>query len=189
MEKFVDSIYHLLSVLISRMMKRSLKHTMKNTAFIDAAMDEILHESGADRVVIFQFHNGVKKLDGFPFYYFTATHERIVDKAGVYPMSHVYQKIPVTTASYAIGEIIKNNYRWRDVNDIPDAVTKSQCKSVGIKGLVVVPIYSKGGSFPCAMLGLHWMTDTPPDFDAWAESSDAAYNRLLDATKYIGDLL
>lgn len=188
MDKFIDAIFHLVGALIAKLMKRSFKRALVDGKVIDAALDELLLESGADRAVVLQFSNGNKSLTGVPYYYFSATHERITDKPGVYPVSQSTQRIPVTTFRFAIENAIKNDFRWRDCNEIPDVVTRSQCRAVSLKSTILVPLYKSGQVI--GLLHLGWVTKQAPDFSGFgAASSEELYLRLITHTKHISDLL
>ncbi len=188
MEKLIDIIINFAVVLWNRISHRSMKVSMQNAQFVNITLKELLAVSGADRAIVYQFHNGVKSLLGVPFYYYSVTHEQVSDRAGVYPIAGRLQRIPVTTASFAVEQALKNNFRYRDVTEIEDAVTRSQCLEFGLKSLVLAPLYSNNG-MAIGMVGLGWVHHQAPDFNEWSESSDGAYDFFTSNVKHIADLL
>lgn len=101
---YVDSI-------ISGLTERSENldnYRRKITPQINSILDKALIETGADRIYIFEYHNGTNSLIGVPFLYADMTYERY--RGNVLPSADEFAKL--NTSKYPIFNYLSKSKYW-----------------------------------------------------------------------------
>lgn len=105
---------------------------------INDELAKILDFSGADRVYIFQFHNGISFYNGQHAQRFTCTYE-IVSKGTSREAANLVN-LQVSVFSWFITQTLEGNMCYVNTQDIPDYTTRYTLHSQGIKSIKVLPI-------------------------------------------------
>lgn len=93
-------------------------------------MREVLHRFQAQRVAVFNYHNGDYSKSGFPFDYVSAVYE--VTDRNTQPIIERFQKLPISMFTESLTEIIKNEARGVTVTDRNSpAEVRSQMEDYG----------------------------------------------------------
>ena len=109
---------------------------------VNDELAKILDYSGADRVYIFQFHNGISFYNGQHAQRFTCTYE-IVSK-GTSKEAGNLVNLQVSVFSWFITQTLEGNMCYTDTQDIPDYTTRYTLHAQGIKSIKVLPIIKNG---------------------------------------------
>ena len=133
-----------LSVLFRAEIKRVINRydPVAEQAYLsDEVNDElykILEYSTADRVYIFQFHNGVAYYNGKHAQRFTCTYEIVRD--GISRLSPEYVNMQVSVFSWIITTTLEGGMCFVDVDDIPDYTTRYILEAKGVQSIRMLPI-------------------------------------------------
>lgn len=102
-------------------------------------LDNIMLKSGADRVMILEFHNGGRNSVNLPFYHFTSTYEVVRDTIDY--VSDQYQN--QNSGNYAVFFEQLNNYNYLYVSDltIDDNHLHRKMLKNGTKSYFIAGIY------------------------------------------------
>lgn len=109
---------------------------------VNDELAKILDYSGADRVYIFQFHNGISFYNGQHAQRFTCTYE-IVSK-GTSKEAGNLVNLQVSVFSWFITQTLEGNMCYTNTQDIPDYTTRYTLHAQGIKSIKVLPIIKNG---------------------------------------------
>lgn len=109
---------------------------------VNDELAKILDYSGADRVYIFQFHNGISFYNGQHAQRFTCTYE-IVSK-GTSKEAGNLVNLQVSVFSWFITQTLEGNMCYTDTQDISDYTTRYTLHAQGIKSIKVLPIIKNG---------------------------------------------
>lgn len=99
---------------------------------------KILDYSTADRVYIFQFHNGVAYYNGKHAQRFTCTYEIVRD--GISRLSPEYVNMQVSVFSWIITTTLEGGMCFVDVDEIPDYTTRYILEAKGVQSIRMLPI-------------------------------------------------
>ena len=133
-----------LSVLFRAEIKRVINRydPVAEQAYLsDEVNDElykILEYSTADRVYIFQFHNGVAYYNGKHAQRFTCTYEIVRD--GISRLSPEYVNMQVSVFSWIITTTLEGGMCFVDVDEIPDYTTRYILEAKGVQSIRMLPI-------------------------------------------------
>ena len=134
----------ILSVLFRAEIKRVINFTdpvaeqAHKSDFVNEELYKILKYSTADRVYIFQFHNGVMYYNGQHAQRFTCTYEIVRD--GISRLSPEYVNMQVSVFSWLITTTLEGNMCFVDVEDVPDFTTRYILERKGVKSIRMLPI-------------------------------------------------
>lgn len=109
---------------------------------INDELQKILEYSHADRVYIFQFHNGISFYNGQHAQRFTCTYEIVTN--GTSKEASNLVNLQVSVFSWFITQTLEGNMCYADTQDIPDYTTRYTLHSQGIKSIKVLPIIKNG---------------------------------------------
>ena len=146
-------------------------------------IDVLLYTLNADRVFIFEFHNGKKNISGLPFRYADMSYEVANREAGVDRCYKKYQDMPLNMYTYP-AYLFKNKMFIGKVDEI-EKTDYDFAKSIKEEGGEYVAIcYLNGIDEPLGFLGISFhRTDNIPD-EKLIESRLREYggkiNELLD---------
>lgn len=108
---------------------------------VNVELAKILDYSSADRVYIFQFHNGVEFYDGKHAQRFTCTYEIVKD--GISQEADNLVNLQVSVFSWFISQTIDGKMLYTDTQKIENYTTRYSLHSQGIKSIRVLPIIKK----------------------------------------------
>ena len=91
--------------------------TLKNSQIINTEIENLRYRTGADRVLLLQFHNSKESLSGLPFIYLTATAEAI--DYNVKPVAEGYEAVKTSLYPF-MTFITKEGYFCGDIEDLRD---------------------------------------------------------------------
>ncbi len=95
----------------------------QNSEKINNLCKNLLYKTGADRVMILEFHNGNTGEGGLPFSKMTATYEQISYNS--MPIAHEYQGTTLSLLPFVI-QLMRQGYWCGDINAI-DEIDRSFC--------------------------------------------------------------
>ena len=109
---------------------------------VNEKLQYLLEATNADRVYIFQFHNGVTYYTGEHAQRFTCTYE--IARKGISSEAPNLQGLQVTVFSWFISQTIKGEMCYIDVENIPHYTTRYTLHAQGIQSLKVMPLIYNG---------------------------------------------
>ena len=125
---------------------------------VNDELAKILKYSHADRVYIFQFHNGISFYNGQHAQRFTCTYE-IVSK-GTSKEAGNLVNLQVSVFSWFITQTLEGNMCYADTKDIPDYTTRFTLHAQGIKSIKVLPIIKNNRII--GLIGIDYVKDYNP---------------------------
>lgn len=112
------------------------------SVIVQDKLNEFMYDNGADRVYIFQFHNGLKYYTGEHAQRMSNTYEAVRD--GISSEQQNLQNLQVSVFIWFVNEVYKGGLFFSDTGDIADYSTRITLKQQGIKSIAVMPIYKQG---------------------------------------------
>lgn len=125
---------------------------------INTELDKILDYADADRVYIFQFHNGVTYYNGQHAQRFTCTYE--ITRDGISREADNLKDLQVSVYSWFINETIKGNMGYANTDSIPNYTTRFSLHAQGIKSIRVLPIIK--GHQVIGLIGMDYVRNYNP---------------------------
>lgn len=139
--------------------KEKLIDQIKKDEIIHIAIREIRRKYNADRVYIWQFHNGGTFYTTSPIQKMSITYERCSEGLG--RVSERAQDILISKYSNYINDVINQKVYYSNINQLPDIGLRSLASSIGTKAHVASPIYDKNNHL-IGMLCLDWSFNNIP---------------------------
>jgi len=139
--------------------KNLLMSQIQRDEIIQLAIREIRRRYNADRVYIWQFHNGGNFYTSYPMQKFSITYERCSN--GLERKSEKFQNQLITNFNSYIKDVMDKKMFYTDINEIEDIGFRSLCSSMGTKSHCALPIFDKQ-SHLVAILALDWVWSTIP---------------------------
>jgi len=139
--------------------KQKFEATVVTSSVVNDLLDQILRDLNADRVYVFQYHNGGKNINGIPFARCSNTHERC--EVGIESNIQAYQNLPLAMYGLRNDLIAKNEtIVVEDLDDIidTDKTAYNIMKQQGIKSLYTVGLYTDTCR-PMGFLGVDFTRD------------------------------
>ena len=175
MEVLITSVTSIIIALVGagffrRMRDKQDKNRSKERLIEQIKQDEIVHLAirdvrrryNADRIYIWQFHNGGSFYTTSPMQKLSITYERCSD--GLERKAEKNQNHLITSFTSYIRDVMDGKMYYPDIEDMSDIGLRSLSSSSGTKGHCAVPIYDKN-SHLVAMLCLDWVfSEIPPNF-------------------------
>jgi len=142
--------------------RESLMQQIKNDEIIHLSIREIRRRYNADRVYIWQFHNGGSFYTNAPMQKVSITYERNSD--GLERKAEKNQNHLVSHFNSFIKNVIEMTMFYSDVNKMEDLGLRSLSLSQGIKSHASVPIFDRDKNL-VAVLSLEWVfSEIPSDY-------------------------
>ena len=114
------------------------KCTIQNTN-VEKAIRYTLDVLNADRVSVYEFHNGESFYSGSHQQKFSCTYEYF--KAGVSSEALGQQGLRVSTFNQFVSEIINEKiFKYSNTQDLDDSLLKNWFEDKGVKSIVAIPI-------------------------------------------------
>jgi hypothetical protein len=89
--------------------------TLKNSQIINTEVENLRYRTGADRVILLQFHNSKQSLSGLPFIYLTATAEAL--DYNVIPVAEQYEAVKTSIYPF-MTYITREGYFCGDIEEL-----------------------------------------------------------------------
>ena len=132
-----------------RMSERKLKAKSKENLLEQIKKDEIVHLAirdlrrryNADRVYVWQFHNGGNFYTSAPMQKMSITYERNSD--GLERKAHKNQNILVSNFTSYVKDVMDLNMFFTDIMNVDDIGLRAIMQSNGTRSHVAVPIYDR----------------------------------------------
>lgn len=95
--------------------KSKMELAMRNNVIIQSEIDNLLYRTGANRVLLLQYHNTKNSLSGLPFIYLTATNESLTYNTK--PVSGGYETLKTSLYPF-VSYIAKHKYFCGDIAEL-----------------------------------------------------------------------
>jgi len=142
--------------------RESLMQQIKNDEIVHLSIREIRRRYNADRVYIWQFHNGGSFYTNAPMQKVSVTYERNSD--GLERKAEKNQNHLVSHYNSFIKNVLDIGMFYSDVNKMEDLGLRSLSLSQGIKSHASVPIFDRDKNL-VAILSLDWVfSEIPSEF-------------------------
>lgn len=139
--------------------KANLLEQIQRDEIVHLAIRDVRRRYNADRVYIWQFHNGGTFYTTSPMQKLSITYERCSD--GLERKAEKNQNHLIANFSSYIKDTMDLKTFYPDINDMEDIGLRSLCQSQGIKSHCSVPIFDKE-SHLVALLCLDWVFSEIP---------------------------
>ncbi len=139
--------------------KEKLMEQIKKDEIVHLAIRDVRRSYNADRVYIWQFHNGGSFYTTSPMQKLSITYERCSD--GLERKAEKNQNHLITSFTSYIKDTMDGNMYFPNVEDMNDIGLRSLAYSSGTKGHCAVPIYDKDKHL-VAILCLDWVFSEIP---------------------------
>ena len=139
--------------------KEKLMEQIKRDEIVHLAIRDVRRRYNADRVYIWQFHNGGSFYTTSPMQKLSITYERCSD--GLERKAEKNQNHLITSFTSYIKDVMENNMYFPNIEDMNDIGLRSLAYSSGTKGHCAVPIYDKDKHL-VAILCLDWVFSEIP---------------------------
>jgi len=139
--------------------RESLMQQIKNDEIVHLSIREIRRRYNADRVYIWQFHNGGSFYTNAPMQKVSITYERNSD--GLERKAEKNQNHLVSHFNSFIKGVVEMTMFYSDVNKMEDLGLRSLSLSQGIKSHASVPIFDRDKNL-VAVLSLEWVFSEIP---------------------------
>jgi hypothetical protein len=163
----ITALATIASVLIGRkcMTSKSLCPVSEDTAHstnVYTALSYTMEEMGADRAYVLEFHNGGHYYSGRGQQKFSCTHE--IAEEGISRECDHSQEHRVSNYHDYITELINNKeFKYLDINDVPDSSFLFLLKRSGVQSIYNVPIKTLNGKI-IGILGVDFVKGAVNEF-------------------------
>lgn len=136
--------------------ERSLREMNSADMYIHDMLTELRIRLGAERAMVFQFHNGDHYLNGNPIQRVSCTHESV---AGGYMNSRqLRMPMPVSMLAPIVDAVLADGVSVKWVDQLPDGHAKGVLEGMNVQAFVVKPL--RHGKFGITgYLKVHWTTE------------------------------
>lgn len=139
---------------------------LNNSTIIKTELENILHNTNADRAFLIEFHNSIKSVEGFPYAYGSMNYEVVRDSIDY--ISDEYTNFSLTKYDF-IPYMLKNNLFLGDIETIKSIDNRLYYKflSNNIKEMALIVV--EGVDLPLGILGISYCNkemDNPQDTKA-----------------------
>lgn len=139
--------------------KSKLLEQIKKDEIVHLAIREIRRKYNADRVYIWQFHNGGNFYTTSPIQRLSITYERCSD--GLERKAEKNQNLFITNFTEYIRDIIDYKMFYGDVTKIDDIGLRTLLQSNGTKSHAAIPVFDRDEHL-VAILALDWIFSQIP---------------------------
>jgi len=139
--------------------KSKLLEQIKKDEIVHLAIREIRRKYNADRVYIWQFHNGGNFYTTSPIQRLSITYERCSD--GLERKAEKNQNLFITNFTEYIRDIIDYKMFYGDVTKIDDIGLRTLLQSNGTKSHAAIPVFDRDEHL-VAVLALDWIFSQIP---------------------------
>jgi hypothetical protein len=163
--------------------KSKLMEQIRKDEIVHIAIRDLRRKYNADRIYVWQFHNGGNFYTTYPMQKTSITYERVSD--GLERKSERYQNMLISNFTSYIKQVIDGNMFYYDMDELEDLLIRSMCQQYGTQSHVALPVYDDKQHL-IAILSLDWVfSDVPEEY-----LSEKQFNKLIreDLTKEANSL-
>lgn len=140
--------------------KKQLMKQIQHDEIVHISLRELRRKYNADRVYVWQFHNGGNFYTSSPMQRTSITYERCSD--GLERKSEKYQGVLISNFSGYIKCTMENKMFYSSVESIPDFAIRSLILSDGTFAHTAVPIFDKENHL-MGIIALDWVFSEIPE--------------------------
>jgi hypothetical protein len=142
--------------------KSKLMEQIRRDEIVHIAIRDLRRKYNADRIYIWQFHNGGNFYTTYPMQKTSITYERCSD--GLERKSEKYQNMLISNFTGYIKQVIDIEMFYLDIKDMEDLLVRSMCQQYGTQSHVAVPIFDDKQHL-IGILSLDWVfSEIPKEF-------------------------
>jgi hypothetical protein len=142
--------------------KSKLMEQIRKDEIVHIAIRDLRRKYNADRIYIWQFHNGGNFYTTYPMQKTSITYERVSD--GLERKSERYQNMLISNFTSYIKQVIDGNMFYYNMNNLEDLLIRSMCQQYGTQSHVALPVYDDKQHL-IAILSLDWVfSDVPEEY-------------------------
>jgi len=134
--------------------KKQLMKQIQQSEIVHYALRELRRKYNADRVYIWQFHNGGNFYTSSPMQRASITYERCSE--GLERKAEKYQGVLISNIPSYIKDTIEGSMFYHDVENIPDFALRSLILSHGTFAHAATPLYNKEKNL-IGIVSLDWV--------------------------------
>lgn len=140
--------------------KSKLMEQIRKDEIVHIAIRDLRRKYNADRIYIWQFHNGGNFYTTYPMQKTSITYERVSD--GLERKSERYQNMLISNFTSYIKQVIDGNMFYYNMNNLEDLLIRSMCQQYGTQSHVALPVYDDKQHL-IAILSLDWVFSEVPE--------------------------
>ena len=156
--------------------KENLMAQIKKDEIIHLAIRDIRRRYNADRVYVWQFHNGGNYYTNAPMQKVSITYERCSE--GLERKAEKNQNLLVSNFTSYIKDVMNLNMFFTDISNVPDIGLRAIMQSNGTKSHVAVPIYDTQKTL-VGIFSVDWVFSKIPE-DFLKQDGDFTQNFKLE---------
>lgn len=165
----------------ARRRKRTIKDSIEIGNKVDKVLDKLLEETNADRVFVFQFHNGSYFYTGNSIDKMTNTHERC--SPGISYEQLKYREVGTAPFRFFLEKVVKENvYSCPDISSISHYNTKLMMLDRGTKSFII-RVMNDAFKRPVGFIGIDFVKSnkdiTKVDEKKVIEAAESIYDILV----------
>jgi len=134
--------YAFKDVISKQLEKDPIPTQVKASTTVNKELGEAMVQSGASRVYVFQFHNGITFYTGQHAQRFSCTYEMVAE--GISREAENLQNLQVSLFSWWINEVLSGRMTYYDIEDMADYTSRITLQQQGIRSIICRPLIHKG---------------------------------------------
>ena len=134
--------YAFKDVISKQLEKDPIPTQVKASTTVNKELSEAMVQSGASRVYVFQFHNGITFYTGQHAQRFSCTYEMVAE--GISREAENLQNLQVSLFSWWINEVLSGRMTYYDIEDMADYTSRITLQQQGIRSIICRPLIHKG---------------------------------------------
>ena len=150
-------------------------------------LNNLRSETNADRVYIYQFHNGGKYFSGMPRQRMSCTYEIVSE--GVSSECEEIKDLKCSIYSLFIERIMKENGTViSEINDIKNSASRQLFLNKGASRACLIPIYTRTNNI-VGIFGVDYIKAGSINLDNWEEKSKEDISKMKQSCKVLAGYL
>ena len=138
----IGIVYTFQDVIVKQLEKDPIPTQVQASTNINKQLGEVMIESKASRVYVFQFHNGITFYTGQHAQRFSCTYEMVAE--GISREAENLQNLQVSLFSWWINEVLSGRMTYYNIGDMADYTSRITLQQQGIKSIICRPLIHKG---------------------------------------------
>ena len=134
--------YAFQDVIVKQLEKDPIPTQVQASTNINKQLGEVMVQSRASRVYVFQFHNGITFYTGQHAQRFSCTYEMVAE--GISREAENLQNLQVSLFSWWINEVLSGRMTYYNIEDMADYTSRITLQQQGIKSIICRPLIHKG---------------------------------------------
>jgi len=134
--------YAFKDVISKQLEKDPIPTQVKASTTVNKQLSEVMVQSKASRVYVFQFHNGITFYTGQHAQRFSCTYEMVAE--GISREAENLQNLQVSLFSWWINEVLSGRMTYYDIEDMADYTSRITLQQQGIRSIICRPLIHKG---------------------------------------------